>query len=280
MDRHSFVLVVGGGSVQDAAGFAAATAHRSLRIVRMPTTVLAQNDSGVGVKNGINAFGVKNFLGTFVPPFAVINDVRFLERLPARDRIAGLAEAVKVALIRDAEFFSWLEAHAAPLAAGDLDTTATMIRRSAELHMHHIASGGDPFEQGSARPLDFGHWAAHKLEALTAHELRHGEAVAIGLLLDSRYAMEIGLLSVPAFERIVTLLARLGLKGWHDALAARDPSGRLAVLVGLDDFREHLGGDLTITLIRDIGHAVDLHAMDESRIETVLAWMRTRHRAP
>jgi 3-dehydroquinate synthase len=274
VDRHSFVLIVGGGGVQDAAGYAAATAHRGIRTVRMPTTVLSQNDSGVGVKNGINAFGAKNFVGTFVPPYAVISDLRFLERLPARDRIAGMAEAVKVGLIRDAAFFAWLEGHALALAAGEPEAMAVMIRRCAELHLRHIGSGGDPFERGSARPLDFGHWAAHKLEAMTAHDLRHGEAVAIGLLLDSRYSVEAGLLDEAGLGRIERLLGALGLPRFHPALAEEAADGRPAVLAGLDEFREHLGGDLTITLLRGIGQAVDVHQMDEAPLARALAWMR------
>jgi 3-dehydroquinate synthase len=276
VDRHSYILVIGGGGVQDAAGYAAATAHRGIRTIRMPTTVLGQNDSGVGVKNGINAFGNKNFVGTFVPPYAVINDFRFLERLPQRDRVAGMAEAVKVSLIRDGSFFGWIEANAAALAAADGEALAVLIRRCAELHVRHIGTGGDPFERGSARPLDFGHWAAHKLEALTAHELRHGEAVAIGLLLDSRYSVEAGLLPEADLGRIERVLARLGLPLWHDALLAAGTAGRPALLEGLADFREHLGGDLTITLLRGIGHAVDVHEMHEPLIERALSWMRAR----
>ncbi|HLM72126.1 MAG TPA: 3-dehydroquinate synthase, partial [Polyangiaceae bacterium] len=187
LDRHAVVLIVGGGAVLDAAGFAAATTHRGIRVVRVPTTVLSQNDSGVGVKNGINAFGSKNFLGSFAPPFAVVNDIEFISTLSPRDRIAGMAEAVKVALIRDRAFFDWIVERSSALAAFDEESMATLIRRSAELHLAHIATSGDAFETGSTRPLDFGHWAAHKLEAMTAHELRHGEAVAIGMALDARY---------------------------------------------------------------------------------------------
>jgi 3-dehydroquinate synthase len=280
VDRHSYILVIGGGGVQDAAGYAAATAHRGIRTIRMPTTVLGQNDSGVGVKNGINAFGNKNFIGTFVPPHAVINDFRFLERLPQRDRVAGMAEAVKVSLIRDGSFFSWIEAHAAALAAADGEALATLIRRCAELHVRHIGTGGDPFERGSARPLDFGHWAAHKLEALTNHELRHGEAVAIGILLDSRYSVEAGLLPEPDLGRIERVLAWLGLPLWHEALLTPGAAGRGVLLEGLADFREHLGGDLTVTLLRGIGQAVDVHEMHEPLIERSLSWMRSRQAQP
>jgi 3-dehydroquinate synthase len=281
MDRHSYVLVLGGGAVQDAVGFASATAHRGIRTVRVPTTVLSQNDSGVGVKNGVNRFGSKNFIGTFSPPYAVVNDARFLERLPARDRRAGLAEAIKVALIRDRAFFERIEALAPALAAMDLDATEEVVRRCAALHLRHIATGGDPFELGSARPLDFGHWAAHKLESMTAHELRHGEAVAMGIVLDSRYATLAGLLPEAECARIHRLMGVLGLPRWHDALAIRGAGGALAVLDGLDEFREHLGGELTVTLLaRAVGQAVEVHEMDAARVEQAIAWMRASAAAP
>ena len=267
LDRHAFVVAVGGGAVQDAVGWAAATAHRGLRTVRMPSTVLSQCDSGVGVKNGVNAFGVKNFLGTFTPPFAVIVDSCFLERLPRRDAIAGLAEAVKVALIRDASFFAWLEANADALAAREPWALTSVIRRCAELHLEHIATSGDPFEMGSARPLDFGHWAAHKLESLAGPEIRHGEAVAIGLLLDARYSVESGLLAPADGARIERLVDRLGLPRWHEAVEHPE------LLAGLDEFRAHLGGDLSITLLRGIGHAVEVHEMDRARIARARAWL-------
>jgi 3-dehydroquinate synthase len=241
--------------------------------------VLAQNDSGVGVKNGVNAFGTKNFLGTFAPPFAVVNDLRLLERLPARERVAGLAEAVKVALIRDADFFAWLESNAAALMAAEPRALAMLIRRCAELHLRHIATSGDPFEHGSARPLDFGHWAAHKLEALSGHELRHGEAVAIGLVLDSRYSADVGLLPPADLRRIVRLVGTLGLPRWHSVLDAVDSTGRRCVLDGLAEFREHLGGDLTVSLLGGIGRSVEVHDMDPQRIEGAIAWMRDRFAA-
>jgi 3-dehydroquinate synthase len=274
IDRHSFVIAVGGGAVIDAVGYAAATAHRGLRTVRVPTTVLAQNDAGVGVKNGVNAFGAKNFLGTFVPPFAVLCDTDFLGRLPRREAIAGLAEAVKVALIRDPDFFAWIEANATRLAACELDALAYLVRRCAELHLRHIATSGDPFEYGSARPLDFGHWAAHKLEGLTEHQVRHGEAVGIGMLLDSRYAHLRGLLDAADFERIRRVLATLGLPRWHDQLLSEGRGGRRAILGGLQDFREHLGGELTVTLVAGIGRALEVHEMHEPTILEALDWMR------
>jgi len=279
VDRQSFVVAIGGGAVLDAVGYAAATAHRGVRLIRLPTTVLAQNDSGVGVKNGINAFGAKNFLGTFAPPFAVINDAAFLRTLEPRDSRSGMAEAVKVALIRDAGFFDWLEAHSGELAVFAEPELAHSIRIAAEIHMRHIATAGDPFEHGSARPLDFGHWAAHKLEALSAHEVRHGEAVAIGMALDTRYSVEVGLLPEAALERVCGLLEALGFALWHEALGRLDADEKPAVLSGLREFREHLGGELTVTLLRSIGTGVEIHAIDPERVIASLAWLRTRHAA-
>lgn len=274
VDRHAFVVGIGGGAFLDLIGYVASTTHRGIRHIRVPTTVLAQNDSGVGVKNGVNAFGVKNLLGSFAPPFAVLNDSDFLRTLHPRDKIAGVAEAVKVALIRDRVFFEWLEANATALRECDSAAMSHMIRRCAELHMRQIAHGGDPFETGSARPLDYGHWSAHRLEALTAHELRHGEAVAIGLALDTRYSVQIGMLRAGGEDRVHTLLKRLGFHLWHPALESRDTDGQWQLLRGLREFREHLGGELTITLLRDIGVGEEVHQMDAQEILRALVWLR------
>ena len=160
IDRHSYVIAIGGGAVLDAVGLATATAHRGVRHIRIPTTVLSQNDSGVGVKNAVNYRGLKNYVGTFAPPWAVLNDFDFLSSLPKRERVAGMAEAIKVALIRDREFYLWLEENVEDLSTFRPKAEEHMVRRSAELHMNQIANGGDPFESGSARPLDFGHWSA------------------------------------------------------------------------------------------------------------------------
>ena len=273
IDRHSYVIAIGGGALLDAVGFAAATAHRGVRHVRVPTTVLSQNDSGVGVKNAVNRDGLKNFVGTFAPPWAVLNDFDFLEALPRRERIAGMAEAVKVALIRDRAFFDWLDAHAGRLARFERAAEEHMIRRCAELHMRQIAHGGDPFESGSARPLDFGHWSAHKLESLTGHEVRHGEAVAIGIALDTRYSVLAGYLARGADERVARLLSRLGFRLTHPALEGRTGDGRLAILAGLDEFREHLGGELTVTMLSGLGIGVEVHRIDPKLVTEALLWL-------
>lgn len=245
--RHSYVLAIGGGAVLDAVGYAAAVAHRGLRLIRMPTTVLGQNDAGIGVKNGINGQGRKNFIGTFAPPFAVINDFAFLDTLPPRELRAGMAEAVKVALIKDGSFFSSLYEQRFELATFSPRPMEEMIHRCAALHMHHIGCGGDPFELGSARPLDFGHWSAHRLEEMTGGLLRHGEAVSIGIALDSLYSYYSGMIEESELRQILTLLGDLGLPLFHPALTSLDVSA------ALDEFREHLGGELAITLLTGIG---------------------------
>ena len=260
--RHSYVVAIGGGAVLDVVGFAAATAHRGMRLIRVPTTVLAQDDSAIGVKNGINAFGKKNYLGTFAPPFAVINDFRFLPTLSDRDWRAGISEAIKVALIRDAGFFDFIESPAASLErARSAGHGAARPALAPCCIYDHIATGGDPFELGSSRPLDFGHWAAHKLEQLTDHRLRHGEAVAIGIALDTTYAYLAGFLPERDWRRIIDLLLASGCRSTRRSSSQhldKDSDSR-NVLRGLDEFREHLGGRLTIMLLRDIGQPFDVH---------------------
>jgi 3-dehydroquinate synthase len=274
VDRHSYVVAIGGGAVLDLIGYVAATTHRGIRHIRIPTTVLAQNDSGVGVKNGVNAFGFKNMLGTFVPPIAVINDSAFIDVLPGRDKRAGMAEAVKVALIRDGAFFDWLEEKAEALALFTSEPLERLIRHCAFLHMRQISHGGDPFERGSGRPLDFGHWAAHKLEALSNYELRHGEAVAIGIAIDTRYSVLAGLLPAGADLRVRALLERLGFCLWHETCDARRAGRQRLLLAGLEEFREHLGGELTITLLSGIGTSVDVHTMDHELLDQAIDWLR------
>lgn len=276
LDRHCYVLALGGGAVLDAVGYACATFHRGIRLIRIPSTVLAQNDAGIGVKNGINAFGQKNLLGAFYPATAVLNDFQLLTSLTRRDQIAGLAEAVKVALIKDRAFFEWMEQHADALAHFDHAASRYAIRRCAELHLHHITGAGDPFERGNGRPLDYGHWAAHKLENLSHHRLRHGEAVAVGMALDGVYANALGLLGDADIERIMQLLLTLGFNLCPPELALRDAQGRSPVLLGLEEFRQHLGGQLSIPMLCRIGESVDLHEIDNAKMEAALQRLLSR----
>ena len=258
LDRRSYVVVIGGGAVLDAVGFAASIAHRGIRLVRLPTTTLGQADSGVGVKNGVNLFGKKNWLGAFAAPWAVINDSALLATLPDRDFIAGFSEAVKVSLLKDPAMFAGLCASAPLIRRREMSVALPVIRASAEWHRRHITLGGDPFEAREARPLDFGHWSAHKLEAMTDFQVRHGEAVAIGLAIDAVYSsMALGFPEADC-ARVVRCLLDLGFVLDHPALA-----DTAALFDGLEEFRQHLGGRLTLTMLRGVGDPVDVHEIDD-----------------
>lgn len=279
LDRHSYVVVIGGGAVLDLVCFAASTAHRGIRHVRMPTTTLAQGDGGVGVKNGVNFFGKKNWVGSFAVPFAVVNDFVFLETLPPRERRNGLIEAIKVAMIRDATFFEQIERMADALARLEQPEIEQVVKRSAELHVEHIATGGDPFELGSARPLDFGHWAAHKLEQISQFAITHGEAVAIGMAVDITYSVKIGLMAAADAERALNLIERIGFETYSPFLLEQGASGEAVILEGLEEFREHLGGELTVTLVPEIGRKVEVHEMDRHLVLEALQNLRERDEA-
>ncbi len=271
--RHSYVGIIGGGAFLDVVGFAASIVHRGLRQIRFPTTVLSQNDSGVGVKTGLNMFGQKNYLGTFAPPASVFDDFDFLDTLEERDWKAGVAEAFKVALIKDALFFQWLCKNAGLLKSGDKEAMEYLVRRCAGIHLEHIVENGDPFETGSARPLDFGHWAAHKLEMMTDGAVRHGEAVAIGLLLDTRYAVSAGLLEQPVLDSLVEAFNRLGFDLYHPSLHEGDERAPV-IFDGIEDFREHLGGLLHITLPDGLGRKKEVNELDRHKLLEAVDYLR------
>ncbi|MGJ8652504.1 MAG: 3-dehydroquinate synthase [Opitutaceae bacterium] len=274
--RHSYIIAIGGGALLDMVGFAAATAHRGIRLIRLPTTSLSQADGGVGVKNGINFAGKKNFIGTFAPPDAIINDFNFLNSLPDAQLRDGFIEAIKVALIKDAAFFNEIEAQANLLNQRDTEAIQYIVQKSALFHIEHITSCGDPFERTTARPLDFGHWLAHKLEALSEFEISHGAAVAIGIALDVLYSQWAGHLDSSEAERILDLIERLGFETYTPLLEAKSPTGQAEILNGLDEFREHLGGQLTISLLKAIGDAFDTHSIEPKGVEHCLEALKQR----
>lgn len=269
LDRHSYILVIGGGAVLDMVGFAAAIAHRGIRLVRMPTTTLAQADSGVGVKNGVNMFGKKNFIGAFAVPWAVVNDLTLLDGLSDREWRSGLSEAVKVALLKDAGLYRLISKRAEHLGRRDRALADDIIQRSAHLHLDHIAHGGDPFELTTARPLDFGHWSGHKLEQLTDFAVKHGEGVALGLALDVTYCELMGMLTPEVAQDVRNTLQTLGFDLYHPAMDNAD-----ALLAGLDEFREHLGGRLTITLITGAAKPINVHEIDRATMAAALGKLR------
>jgi 3-dehydroquinate synthase len=273
--RHSFVVAVGGGAVIDMAGFAASIAHRGVKLIRIPTTVLSQNDAAIGVKNGINAYNKKNFIGTFAAPYAILNDSKFLTSLEQRDWIAGVAEAIKVALIKDADFYNTIKENTIRLKERDMDAMLNTIYRCAEMHMEHIATGGDPFESGSSRPLDFGHWSAHKLEQMSNYSLRHGEAVAKGIALDLTYAHFTGLISVEILDEILEVMTEIG---FDLSIPVSGDKEIQELLKGIQEFREHLGGELTITLINGIGKKLDVHQIDIEIMKNALNSLNNKYK--
>jgi len=270
LDRRSYVVVIGGGAVLDAVGFAAAIAHRGIRLVRLPTTTLAQADSGIGVKNSVNLFGKKNWVGSFAVPWAVINDRRLLETLPHRDFVAGFSEAVKVALLKDAALFDHICDQASAIRERDLGAAMPIVAESARWHLQHITRGGDPFEALEARPLDFGHWSAHKLEPLTDFPLRHAEAAAIGVAIDTVYSTLVPGLPQRDAQRVVAALSAMGIPLYHPILGDPEP-----LFAGLEEFRQHLGGRLTVTMLRGVGDPIDVHAIDHDAMREAIARVAT-----
>lgn len=274
LDRRSYVVAIGGGAMLDTIGFAAAIAHRGLRLIRVPTTTLSQADSGIGVKNGVNIFGQKNWIGTFAAPWGVINDATLLATLSDRDFICGFVEAVKVSLLKDAEFFAEVCQLATQIRRREMDVCLPIIRRSAELHLEHITRGGDPFEMLEARPLDFGHWSAHKLEVLSEFALRHGEAVAIGVAIDTVYSsLALGLPNNHA-QQVLRCLSELGF-----TLDCPQLYDCAALLEGLEEFRQHLGGRLTLTMLSGIGQPVEVHEVNRELLRQAIEIVSNYQRA-
>jgi len=256
--RQSFIISIGGGTLQDLLGYIASTAHRGIKLIRMPTTVLSQDDSGVGVKNGINFLNKKNFIGCFSPPFAVINDYTFLNSLDDKEFIEGFSEALKVALIKDKNLFNLIENNIKNIINRKMNYVEKIIYLCAKLHAEHISKKGDPFETLSSRPLDFGHWSAHKIESLSKYKISHGEAVGIGIILDCTYSYLIKLLPKMSWKKIIKTFIHLRLRIYTKEMEIIK-NNTLMLFDGLEEFREHLGGKLTITLIKDIGDKIEIH---------------------
>lgn len=269
LDRRSYIVVIGGGAVLDAASYAAAIAHRGIRVIRVPTTTLAQGDSGVGVKNAINFFRKKNWIGTFAVPWAVINDAALLTTLPNRDFRCGFSEAIKVSLLKSPADFEELCRNAKSIANRDMHVAFDAIRKSCIWHLKHITQGGDPFEALEARPLDFGHWSAHKMEQMSGYRIRHGEAVGIGVALDCIYSTRMFGLPESDMLHVVQCLHDFGLPLWDSTLNDFD-----ALLTGLEEFRQHLGGRLTITMLENVGEPIDVHEIDSGVMRNSIERLR------
>ncbi|MCC6610399.1 MAG: 3-dehydroquinate synthase [Burkholderiales bacterium] len=209
-DRGTAVVALGGGVIGDLAGFAAATYQRGVPFVQVPTTLLAQVDSSVGGKTGINHPLGKNMIGAFHQPSVVLADMDVLRSLPERELRAGLAEVIKHAAIRDAAYFDWLEANMEALLAREPDALAYAVRRSVEIKAEVVAL--DERETGPRALLNFGHTFGHAIETgLGYGEWLHGEAVAAGMVMAADLSRRLGGIDSPAFERLRVLVARAGL---------------------------------------------------------------------
>lgn len=241
LDRHCHVLALGGGSLQDAAAFAAATYRRGLRLTRLPSTVLSQCATASAMRCGLDALGGKDILGCFAPPFGLLIDTELPETQDERSRRFGVAEALRAALVHDARFFEWLKDQPSPLERAD-----ELTRRAALLGLEHVLHGGDPFEHGQGRRLDFGGWAAPRLEQAG---LTHGEALAVGMALDTVLSTLLSGLHLAEAQQILQLLEHLGLPLWHEALERLDETA-------LEEYRRQQGGTLAVTLLRRPGGAM------------------------
>jgi 3-dehydroquinate synthase len=226
-DRRSVVIAVGGGVVGDLAGFVAATFARGLCLYQVPTTLLAQVDSSVGGKVGINLPGAKNMVGAFWQPQGVLADTAVLATLPDREYRSGLAEVVKYGVILDAQFFAYLEEHIAELNERDSAVLRHVIARSCRLKAD-VVEADEREETGQRAVLNYGHTFCHALEAATGYgEFLHGEAVSIGMLCASRLAERLGRIAAADTALQFELLAALGLPtGMPDV----DPEAMLAAM--------------------------------------------------
>ncbi|HJS90150.1 MAG TPA: 3-dehydroquinate synthase [Steroidobacteraceae bacterium] len=262
--RDCAVVALGGGVVGDMAGFAAATYQRGVAFVQVPTTLLAQVDSSVGGKTGVNHPGGKNLIGAFHQPVAVVADTRTLATLPLRELRAGLAEVIKYGLICDARFFAWLEAHLDELLAGDAAALSHVVRRSCEIKAQIV--GRDEREQADRALLNLGHTFGHAVESATGYtQWLHGEAIGAGLIMAGRMSQESGHLAAGELERITRLIARAGLP-------THIPQVRPELAL------EHMridkkvqAGKIRLVLMRGIGNAFVTAEYSEPALQRTLA---------
>ena len=247
--RDCTLIALGGGVIGDMTGFAAAAYMRGVRFVQIPTTLLAQVDASVGGKTGVNLPAGKNLVGAFHQPAAVIIDTDTLNTLPQREFLAGLAEVVKYGLIRDEEFFSWLETNQDRLLQREADALAFAIHRSCENKAEVVAA--DEREQGSRALLNLGHTFGHAIETATGYtRFLHGEAVAIGMCLAAAFSEHEGLAHPPLYQRTRDLLQGLGLPV---SPPAEIPAETLVAHMRLD--KKNQQGRLRLILLAEIGHA-------------------------
>jgi len=262
--RDCTLLALGGGVVGDMAGFAAASYQRGVAYLQVPTTLLAQVDSSVGGKTGVNHPGGKNLIGAFHQPNAVLIDVETLATLPQRELRAGLAEVIKYGLICDRAFFAWLESHIDELLARDSEALGYAIRRSCEIKAHIV--GRDEYERGERALLNLGHTFGHAIEAATGYSRwLHGEAVGAGLLISAVLSHECGLMPAAEVERVKRLLERAGLPTDAREVAAAAARGHMKMDKKVE------GGRIRLIVPRSIGECFLSADYPDAALERTLA---------
>jgi 3-dehydroquinate synthase len=264
MNRDAAVLALGGGVVGDIAGFAAACYQRGIGYVQLPTTLLAQVDSSVGGKTGVNHPGGKNLIGAFYQPLGVIADTDTLATLPDRELRAGLAEVIKYGCVWDPLLFDWLDHNMPKLLARDVDALTYAIARSCEIKATVVAK--DEREQNLRAILNFGHTFGHAIEAATAYEVYlHGEAVALGMLIAAKFSHKAGLIDGAVNDRVRNILGRAGLPTEPPRVGA----ARVQELMQMD--KKVLGGAVRLVLLEKLGRAIVTTDYPQAALDATLA---------
>ena len=264
MNRDAAVLALGGGVVGDIAGFAAACYQRGIGYVQIPTTLLAQVDSSVGGKTGVNHPGGKNLIGAFYQPLGVIADTDTLATLPDRELRAGLAEVIKYGCVWDPLLFDWLDHHMSKLLARDVDALTYAIARSCEIKATVVAK--DEREQNLRAILNFGHTFGHAIEAATAYETYlHGEAVSLGMVIAADFSHRLGLIDAAIRDRVRDILEKAGLP----TKAPRVGAGRMLELMQMD--KKVLAGAVRLVLLEKLGRAIVTSDYSQTALNAILA---------
>jgi len=285
IDRDSVFVLIGGGATIDMSAFSSSIFHRGVDQIKVPTTPLAQADAGISPKNGINFFGIKNLLGTFYPPQCVLIDTLFSKTTPRTLISDALAEITKVTLIKDEPGFEYLKNNyrtllylsevlkAKELNEEQLEIAEELIWLSVQNHLEQIQT--NPYEKRDpktgylTKPLDYGHAEAHRLEMLTHNRLSHGQAVAIGIAISSHISMQRGYITEDEFDTIIQLLRGARLPTYDRAATVK------GLWPGYEQFRQHLGGDLAITLLDGIGGKQEVGDITREELGTALIHLRT-----
>jgi 3-dehydroquinate synthase len=264
LNRDAIVMALGGGVIGDIAGFTAACYQRGVRYLQIPTTLLAQVDSSVGGKTGVNHSGGKNLIGAFYQPLAVITDTDSLRTLPDREFAAGLAEVIKYGCIWDPLLFDWLHVNMPALKARDTDALTYAIARSCEIKATVVAK--DEREQNLRAILNFGHTFGHAIEAATAYQtFLHGEAVGLGMLMAANLSRRLGLVDAALPRQIHAILARAGLPTEPPRIGA----ARALELMRMD--KKVLGGTLRLVLLEKLGKAIVTGSYPGGALDATLA---------